>query len=162
MRDIKAVLKQLQEDKALNISELVSQRLKETDSALASAPQILKPRKKLRILEGPSAIKKSELLGASLEEKLDKSPEATEDEYDENEEENEERRAINYKIAKNKGLTPKRNKLQRNPRVKHRVKFEKAKIRRKGQIRTVRTEVKKYSGEISGINARVKKGIKLA
>ncbi|QQP56188.1 Uncharacterized protein FKW44_000770 [Caligus rogercresseyi] len=151
MRDIKAVLKQLQEDKALNISELVSQRLKETDSALASAPQILKPRKKLRILEAPS-----------LEEKLDKSPEATEDEYDENNEENEERRAINYQIAKNKGLTPKRNKLQRNPRVKHRVKFEKAKIRRKGQIRTVRTEVKKYSGEISGINARVKKGIKLA
>lgn len=74
----------------------------------------------------------------------------------------EERRSITYQIAKNKGLTPKRSKLQRNPRVKHRKKFEKAKVRRKGQVREVRTETTKYSGEYSGINARVKKGIKLA
>ena len=74
----------------------------------------------------------------------------------------EERRAITYQIAKNKGLTPKRSKLQRNPRVKNRKKFDKAKVRRKGQVREVRTEVKKYAGEFSGINARVKKGIKLA
>ena len=32
---------------------------------------------------------------------------------------------------------PKRNKLQRNPRVKNRVKFEKAKKRRKGAVREV-------------------------
>ena len=73
-----------------------------------------------------------------------------------------ERRLITRQIEKNKGLTPKRSKLQRNPRVKHRVKFQKAKVRRKGQVREVRTEVKKYAGELSGINARVKKGIKLA
>ncbi len=73
-----------------------------------------------------------------------------------------ERRKITREIEKNKGLTPKRSKLQRNPRVKHRVKFHKAKIARKGQIREARTEVKKYGGELSGINARVKKGIKLA
>jgi hypothetical protein len=36
------------------------------------------------------------------------------------------------------GLTPKRNKLQRNPRVKNRVKFEKAKKRRKGAVREVK------------------------
>ena len=72
------------------------------------------------------------------------------------------RRSITYEMSKNKGLMPKRSKLQRNPRVKHRVKYEKAKIRRKGQVREVRTEVKKYGGEISGINKRVKKGIKLA
>ena len=35
------------------------------------------------------------------------------------------------------GLMPKRNKLQRNPRVKNRVKFEKAKKRRKGAVREV-------------------------
>ena len=46
------------------------------------------------------------------------------------------RRAINYQIAKNKGLTPHRQKEQRNPRVKHRMKFRKAKIRRKGQVST--------------------------
>ena len=71
------------------------------------------------------------------------------------------RRQITRQIEKNKGLAPKRSKLQRNPRVKHRVKFAKAKVRRKGQVREVRTEVSKYGGEFSGINARVKKGIKL-
>ncbi|CAB4055185.1 UTP3 [Lepeophtheirus salmonis] len=120
----------------------------------------MKPRKKLRILEDTVMAKK--VVPVSIEEKLDLNEndlpiEDLDEEYEE-----EGRRAINYKIAKNKGLTPKRSKLQRNPRVKHRVKFEKAKVRRKGQVRTVRTEVKKYSGEISGINARVKKGIKLA
>lgn len=77
-------------------------------------------------------------------------------------EEEDSRRSITYQIKKNKGLAPKRSKLQRNPRVKHRVKFEKAKVRRKGQVREVRTEVKKYGGELFGINARVKKGVKLA
>ncbi len=87
---------------------------------------------------------------AEVPEKIDTDPEKEE-----------ERRAITYQIAKNKGLAPKRSKLQRNPRVKHRHKFEKAKVRRKGQVREVRKEVKKYAGEISGINARVKKGVKL-
>lgn len=47
---------------------------------------------------------------------------------------------INYvcltipQMAKNKGLTPKRKKIDRNPRVKHREKFRRAKIRRKGQV----------------------------
>ena len=74
----------------------------------------------------------------------------------------EKRRSITYEMSKNKGLAPKRSKLMRNPRVKHRVKYQKAKVRRKGQVREVRTEVKKYAGEMSGINKRVKKGIKLA
>ena len=72
------------------------------------------------------------------------------------------RRSITYEMEKNKGLAPKRSKLQRNPRVKHRVKFAKAKVRRKGQVREVRKETKKYGGEMFGINARVKKGVKLA
>lgn len=44
------------------------------------------------------------------------------------------KRAITYQIAKNKGLTPHRKKEQRNPRVKHRNKYRKAKIRRKGAV----------------------------
>ena len=44
------------------------------------------------------------------------------------------KRAINYQIAKNKGLTPHRQKEQRNPRVKHRMKFRQANIRRKGAV----------------------------
>uniref|UniRef100_A0A6I8PSU4 UTP3, small subunit processome component n=1 Tax=Xenopus tropicalis TaxID=8364 RepID=A0A6I8PSU4_XENTR len=71
------------------------------------------------------------------------------------------KRAITYQIAKNKGLTPKRKKLDRNPRVKHREKFRRAKIRRKGQVREVRKEEARYSGELSGIRAGVKKSIKL-
>ncbi|RZC40431.1 something about silencing protein 10, partial [Asbolus verrucosus] len=70
------------------------------------------------------------------------------------------KRAITYQIAKNKGLTPHRKKEQRNPRVKHRNKFRKAKIRRKGAVREVRTEISRYGGEVSGIKASVSKSIK--
>ncbi|XP_057318129.1 something about silencing protein 10 [Microplitis mediator] len=72
-----------------------------------------------------------------------------------------EKRAITYQIAKNKGLTPHRKKEQRNPRVKHRNKYRKAQIRRKGAVREVRKELTRYAGEISGIKASVKKSIKL-
>ncbi|KAK3918637.1 Something about silencing protein 10 [Frankliniella fusca] len=71
------------------------------------------------------------------------------------------KRAITWQMAKNKGLTPHRKKEQRNPRVKHRNKFRKAKIRRKGQVREARTELKRYGGEMSGIKKTVTKSIKL-
>ncbi|KAL7842988.1 hypothetical protein AOLI_G00245000 [Acnodon oligacanthus] len=71
------------------------------------------------------------------------------------------KRGITYQMAKNKGLTPKRKKIDRNPRVKHREKFRRAKIRRKGQVVDVRREETRYSGELSGIRAGVKKSIKL-
>ena len=54
---------------------------------------------------------------------------------DADDEDLEERRAITYQMSKNKGLQPKRKKEQRNPRVKHRKKFEKAKVRRKGKFK---------------------------
>ncbi|XP_047991534.1 something about silencing protein 10 [Leguminivora glycinivorella] len=71
------------------------------------------------------------------------------------------KREITYQIAKNKGLTPHRKREQRNPRVKHKLKYRKAKIRRKGAVRTPRTEVARYAGEASGIKANVKKSIKI-
>ncbi|XP_003467602.1 something about silencing protein 10 [Cavia porcellus] len=71
------------------------------------------------------------------------------------------KRAITYQMAKNRGLTPRRKKIDRNPRVKHREKFRRAKIRRRGQVREVRREEQRYSGELSGIRAGVKKSIKL-
>ncbi|XP_074654216.1 something about silencing protein 10-like [Tubulanus polymorphus] len=79
----------------------------------------------------------------------------------EGEEEEIGRRAINKQIEKNKGLTPHRKKEQRNPRVKHRMKFRKAKIRRKGQVREVRTETTRYGGELSGIRAGIKRSIQI-
>lgn len=71
------------------------------------------------------------------------------------------KRKITYQIAKNKGLTPHRKKDQRNPRVKHKLKYRNAKIRRKGAVREPRTEVTRYGGEASGIKANVKKSIKI-
>ncbi|NWV06473.1 SAS10 protein, partial [Ptilonorhynchus violaceus] len=72
-----------------------------------------------------------------------------------------EKRGVTYQMIKNKGLTPKRRKIDRNPRVKHREKFRRAKIRRKGQVREVRRELHRYAGELSGIRAGVKKSRKL-
>lgn len=72
------------------------------------------------------------------------------------------KRGITFEIAKNKGLTPRRKKEQRNPRVKNRNKYRKAKIRRKGQVREPRTEMSRYAGEMFGIKASVKKSIKLS
>ncbi|KAI4875081.1 hypothetical protein NFI96_033370 [Prochilodus magdalenae] len=71
------------------------------------------------------------------------------------------KRGITYQMAKNKGLTPKRKKIDRNPRVKHREKYRRANIRRKGQVLDVRREETRYSGELSGIRAGIKKSIKL-
>ncbi|XP_053114040.1 something about silencing protein 10 [Hemicordylus capensis] len=71
------------------------------------------------------------------------------------------KRGATYQIVKNKGLMPKRKKIDRNPRVKHREKFRRAKIRRKGQVREVRREEQRYGGELSGIRAGVKKSVKL-
>lgn len=48
--------------------------------------------------------------------------------------EEEEKRAITYQMAKNRGLTPYRKKELRNPRVKHKNKYRKALIRRKGAV----------------------------
>lgn len=92
--------------------------------------------------------------------------ENTEDEKELEEEEGEideddERRKITYQMAKNKGLTPYRKKELRNPRVKYRNRFQKALVRRKGAVRTVRKEIKRYDGEKFGIKTTVKKGIKI-
>ncbi|NXT28665.1 SAS10 protein, partial [Syrrhaptes paradoxus] len=79
----------------------------------------------------------------------------------EGEDPNNKKRGLTYQMIKNKGLTPRRKKIDRNPRVKHREKFRRAKIRRKGQVREVRRELHRYAGELSGIRAGVKKSRKL-
>jgi Sas10 C-terminal domain len=43
-------------------------------------------------------------------------------------------RGVSYEIIKNRGLTPHKSKLNRNPRVKKREAYRKAVIRRKGQV----------------------------
>lgn len=71
------------------------------------------------------------------------------------------KRAVTYQIEKNKGILPQKKKELKNPRVKHRMKYRKAKIRRKGQVREARTEMHRYGGETSGIRAGIKRSIKL-
>ena len=77
------------------------------------------------------------------------------------EEDGEEKRAITYQIARNKGLTPKRKKEQRNPRVKHRKKFEKALGKYKHVVRPVEREIVRYGGEKGGIRSRVARSVKI-
>ncbi|CAL4082154.1 unnamed protein product [Meganyctiphanes norvegica] len=72
-----------------------------------------------------------------------------------------ERRAISYKIQKNKGLMPSRKKDVRNPRVKYKKKYQTKLKRRKGQVREVRTEMKRYDGESTGIKSHLIKSIKI-
>ncbi|KAL4985812.1 Sas10 C-terminal domain-containing protein [Aspergillus falconensis] len=73
------------------------------------------------------------------------------------------KRAITYQIEKNKGLAPKRNKLNRNPRVKKRMRFED----KKKKLRSVRQVYKGgegrggYSGELTGIKKNLVKSVKL-
>jgi U3 small nucleolar RNA-associated protein 3 len=73
------------------------------------------------------------------------------------------KRAITYQIEKNKGLTPKRNKDVRNPRVKKRKKFEQKK-KRLGSIRQIYKGGEGpggYGGELTGIKKNLVKSVKL-
>lgn len=73
------------------------------------------------------------------------------------------KRKITYAIEKNKGLTPKRKKDVRNPRVKKRKKYDE-KMKKLGSIRPVYKggEGKGgYGGEATGIKTNVVKSIKL-
>ena len=63
-------------------------------------------------------------------------------------------RNINYVIMKSKGLTRKRKKIDRNSRVKHREKFRKALIKRRGMVQEFKEgPQKKYGGEATGLRA---------
>mmetsp|Transcript_11287 Transcript_11287/g.14692 ORF Transcript_11287/g.14692 Transcript_11287/m.14692 type:complete len:677 (+) Transcript_11287:59-2089(+) len=74
----------------------------------------------------------------------------------------EERRGASYEIIANRGLVAHKKKLNRNPRVKKRVAYEKAIIRRKGQVRELRTgETNMYGGELTGIRANVSRSRKI-
>ena len=72
-----------------------------------------------------------------------------------------EARGITKDIVKNRGLTPHRSKANKNPRKKHRNKFEKALMRRKGQVQEARAGTAGgYGGEQTGIKSNVTRGVK--
>lgn len=72
------------------------------------------------------------------------------------------KRAINYQILKNKGLTPHRKKEFRNSRVKKRMQYEKAK-KKLGSVRQVYKGDDKgpYEGEKTGIKKNLSRSVKL-
>lgn len=76
-----------------------------------------------------------------------------------------EHRSINYQIEKNKGLTPHRAKSIRNPRVKRRMRYDRAK-KRLSSTRAVYKGGQSaleggYAGEKSGISTHLVKSRKL-
>ncbi|KAL3658336.1 hypothetical protein V7S43_016718 [Phytophthora oleae] len=72
------------------------------------------------------------------------------------------KRGASYQIMKNKGLKAHKSKLNRNPRVKKRLQYRKAVIRRKGQVRDVRVgEAGKYGGETTGIKSNLSRSRKI-
>ena len=72
------------------------------------------------------------------------------------------KRGASYQIMKNRGLVAHKNKVNRNPRVKKRLQYRKAVIRRKGQVREVRTgETGYYGGEGTGIKSNITRSRKI-
>ncbi|XP_029646443.1 something about silencing protein 10 isoform X1 [Octopus sinensis] len=108
-----------------------------------------------------SKVPKDEMAETNGEGLIDSNHIDADDEEEINGEGADKKRAITYQMEKNKGLTRYSKKEKANPRVKHRTKFKKAKIRRKGQVRQPMTEMKRYGGELFGIRSGVKHSIKL-
>ncbi|XP_023024646.2 UTP3 small subunit processome component Sas10 [Leptinotarsa decemlineata] len=149
--------------------KLLSSLKNKTEKAKKNKKQVSidePPSKKMKVDENISEDKEAALKDMEPGNIADSSEDDAEKVDEENPEETEEtnevgKRAITYKMSKNKGLTPHRKKEQRNPRVKHKLKYRKAVIQRKGAVREPRKELHRYSGEISGIKASVSRSIKI-
>ncbi|ANB11211.1 Sas10p [Sugiyamaella lignohabitans] len=72
------------------------------------------------------------------------------------------KRAINYQILKNKGLTPKRNKDNRNSRVKKRKRYEAAKKKLPSVRQVYKAPTSSYQGEQTGIKKNLIRSVRFA
>ncbi|CAG9463538.1 unnamed protein product [Pedinophyceae sp. YPF-701] len=71
-------------------------------------------------------------------------------------------RGVSKSILANRGLTPHRRKDQKNPRVRAKGKYEKAKVRRGGQVQQVQAQDGAYGGELTGIKSKVAKSVRIS
>lgn len=98
----------------------------------------------------------------SFQEVDDDDSESQSDEEDEEKQIQErQRRPISMAIKKNRGLTPYKKKEYRNPRIKHKKKYERAISKRRRLVKEVQSEYHRYSGESTGIKTSTIKSIKL-
>jgi hypothetical protein len=80
-----------------------------------------------------------------------------------NQENGENKRKVDEKIKKNKGIVKKRKKIERNVRVKNKMKYlKKVKIRRATLGIKEVEDRSRYSGESTGIRKNIVKSVKLA
>ncbi|KAF8940546.1 hypothetical protein BGZ58_005880 [Dissophora ornata] len=93
----------------------------------------------------------------ALNENLEKSTSFEDTSMDPND-----KRSISWQILKNKGLTPHRKKEQRNPRVKHRNKYETAKKKIKSVKRVFTRLEGAYGGEKTGIKTGLARSVKFS
>lgn len=70
------------------------------------------------------------------------------------------KRAINYQILKNKGLTPHRKKENRNARVKKRKKYDQAQKKLSSVRRVYKQPTSAYGGEETGIKKNIVRSVK--
>ena len=98
---------------------------------------------------------------ASKKAKKQKLDEEEEEEVEDVEEEEGGKRMITYEMSKNKGLIRNRRKELKNPRVKHKMKFKKAIVKRKSVVREVRNESNRYGGETTGITKSLSRSTKI-
>ncbi|KAF9913078.1 hypothetical protein BX616_010168 [Lobosporangium transversale] len=93
----------------------------------------------------------------ALNENLEKSTSFEDTSIDPND-----KRSISWQILKNKGLTPHRKKEQRNPRVKHRNRYETAKKKIKSVKRVFTRLEGAYGGEKTGIKTGLARSVKFS
>ncbi|ODQ66510.1 hypothetical protein NADFUDRAFT_82305 [Nadsonia fulvescens var. elongata DSM 6958] len=72
------------------------------------------------------------------------------------------KRAVNYQILKNKGLTPHRNKDNRNSRVKKRKKYEAAKKKLTSIRQVYKAPTSTYAGEKTGIKKNLSRSVRFS
>ncbi len=154
---------QLMKNDLLKICELLQERktkINQTQKVLQSKPHLIINQK----ISLPTKTTNGTNAKPSLRERMTKRREEKLDDeikIEEEEEDKPSKRRITYQIEKNKGLTAKRKKEYRNPRVHHRNKYARALVKRKSRVPTARTEEERYGGEPTGIRAGIKRGIKL-